>query len=73
MARKQRNSGFRTLPIQVRISPGRKEKNKTAAKKSREKTASTTVWSAVGNKLSMPTVKETVAQRGMAKNGPMVR
>ena len=36
-ARKQRNKGVSTFPTQVRISPGRREKKSTAAKKTREK------------------------------------
>lgn len=72
-ARKHRNSGLSTLPIQVSSSPGRSEKNSTAPKNTREKSASARRWSAPGRSCCTPTVQETVAQRGMANSGPMVR
>ena len=71
-ARKNRNRGLSSLPIHVMIEAGRREKNSTAAKNSAEKRHSaallctpTSGW--------MPTLKETVAVRGMANSGPMAR
>ena len=70
---RQRKSGFSTFPTQVRISPGRREKNSTAAKNTAENTASAAVCISAGRILSTPTVNETVAQRGIARNGPIAR
>ena len=55
-AKKQRNSGLSTLPIQVKISPGRSEKKSTAAKNTSEKMASASVWPVAGSSRWMPTV-----------------
>ena len=63
-----------TLPTQTRILPGRSEKNSAAAKKAAENASrQSRVLPPCGSTCSSPTVKEVVAQRGMAKNGPMVR
>ena len=73
-AKKTRNSGVSTLPTQVRISPEFSERTSTARKNRSEKTTSTTsVYAPSPNLLFMPMVKETAPQRGIAKNGPMVR
>ena len=74
MARKTRKMGVMTLPIQTVISPGRRDKISTMAKKITEKIKSAMDSDAPA--LSMgatPTVKEVVAHLGMAKPGPMVR
>ena len=74
MANTHKNRGLSTLPIQVRICPGRRDRASTTAKNASENTASATPCHApAGSTRSMPTVYETVAHRGMAKNGPMVR
>ena len=72
--RNTRNSGVRILPTHVRIFPGKSEKPSTAAKNSAENTASAGALPApLPSSGSTPTVNGTAAQRGMAKNGPMVR
>ena len=66
--------GVMTLPIQTVISPGRRDKISTMAKKIAEKIFSASDSDAPA--LSMgatPTVKEVVAHLGIAKPGPMVR
>ena len=73
IAKKHKNNGFNILPIQTSIFPGRSEKNKTTAKKRTENTASAIVWSFSGNICSTPTENATVAQRGIAKKGPIVK
>ena len=61
------------MPTHVRILPGRREKNSAAPKNTTEKPSSQSFKFAVsGITCSRPTVNETVAQRGIAKNGPMV-
>ena len=73
-ARNSRKQGLSTLPTQTRILPGRSEKNSAAAKKAAENASrQSRVLPPCGSTCSSPTVKEVVAQRGMAKNGPMVR
>ena len=49
------------------------EKPSTSAKKISEKTASASPCSSAGSRPDTATVKGTVAQRGMAKKGPMDR
>ena len=74
MARNTRKQGVRILPTQVRILPGRSAKKSAAAKNATEKSSRySVVLPSCGRICSRPTVKEVVAQRGMAKNGPMVR
>ena len=73
-----RNTGFNTFPIQVMISPGLREKNRTTAKNKNENAACQSIYplpdtAFAGRILSIPTVKETEAHRGVAKNGPIVR
>ena len=58
----------------MRIFPGRSEKNSTAPKNARENSSRNRgVHLLSGRSCSRPMVKEVVAHRGMAKNGPMVR
>ena len=71
--RRQRKSGFSTFPTQVRISPGRREKKSVAAKNTAENTTRAIVCISDGRIRSTPTVNETVAQRGIARNGPIAR
>ena len=71
--RNTRNTGVSTLPTHVRIFPGLMEKARTAAKKQSEKSASGSVPASAPSSGATPTVNETVAQRGMAKSGPIVR
>ena len=74
MASTSRNSGVSSFPTHVKILPGRREKNSTAAKNTQENAASSTVaLTSSPSSGSMPTVKDVEAQRGMAKKGPMVR
>ena len=74
MASTSRNSGVSSFPTHVKILPGRREKNSTAAKNTQENAASSTVALTFSpSSGSMPTVKDVEAQRGMAKKGPMVR
>ena len=74
MPRKTRKQGFRILPTQVRILPGRSAKKSAAAKNATEKSSRYSVLLPFcGSTCSSPTVNDVVAQRGMAKNGPMVR
>ena len=74
IARLIRNRGVRTLPIYVRSFPGRSENHNTAAKNRSENTQiihfAVTSLSIIGR---IPTENEVDAQRGIAKNGPMVR
>ncbi len=62
------------LPIQRVIFPGRMEKKSTKIKNIREKInnagASGILSAIIG---VIPVVKDVVAHRGMAKNGPIVR
>ena len=74
MLRKIRKNGVRILPTQVRILPGYSENSSAAAKKATEKSSRySCILPSAGRICSRPTVKETVAHLGMAKNGPMVR
>ena len=74
MPRKTRKQGFRILPTQVRILPGRSAKKSAAAKNAAEKSSRYSVLLPFcGSTCSSPTVNDVVAQRGMAKKGPMVR
>ena len=75
MPRNSRKNGLRILPTHVRILPGKSENRSAAAKNTAEKTSShsRSCSAACGTACSIPTVKAVVAQRGMAKNGPMVR
>jgi len=71
--RNARNTGLSSLPIQVMILLGFREKSSTAAKNTAEKIASATCSLASPMSLPAPTLKLVLAQRGMAKRGPMVR
>ena len=73
MPRKPRKQGVSTRPTQVRIFPGQREKSSAAVKKTRVKSSRKSRVFPAGRTCSSPTVKEVVAQRGMAKKGPMVR
>ena len=66
--------GLMILPIQSVILPGRSEKNSTNAKKMAEKirSASHSFEPSVSMGVT-PVVNDTVAQRGMANSGPIVR
>ena len=72
-ARQTRNSGLSTLPTQVRILPGRRENHSTAPKNTSENRASAPWPPPPPSAGATPTSKGTVAHRGMAKKGPMVR
>ena len=52
---------------------GFRENSSTMAKNTREKMARYSVSLPSGSRFTAPTVKEVLAQRGMAKRGPMVR
>lgn len=70
MASTSRNSGVSSFPTHVKILPGRREKNSTAAKNTQENAASSTVALTFSpSSGSMPTVKDVEAQRGMAEEG----
>ena len=73
IARQQRNTGLRNLPIHVMIFPGLSEKVSTTAKKSSENTARQTFSLASPRRGITAILKGTVAQRGLAKKGPIVR
>ena len=62
-----------TLPIQVIISPGRRENSSTAVKKTAVNTSCASAPEALPSSGETPATNEVVAQRGMAKKGPMVR
>ena len=73
-AKTKRNKGLRNFPTQVRILPGRKEKNKTSAKNPNVKINSARVlFISSGIIAEKPDSNGTVKQRGAAKNGPSVR
>ena len=55
------------------IFPGLSEKYSTAAKNAAEKSSRQSFACPAGRIFSSPTENDTVAQRGIAKNGPMVR
>ena len=62
------------FPIQSVMFPGRREKNSTSAKNTAEKRNSVMRGDiAVPSIGAMPVVNDVVAQRGMAKHGPMVK
>ena len=62
------------LPIQTVIFPGRREKNSTRPKNTRENISRTSASETFSPSIGwIPVVKEVVAHLGMAKNGPMVR
>ena len=65
--------GLMILPIQTVILPGRSEKNSTNAKKIAEKISSAMDCAPSDTRGERPVVNETVAQRGIAKSGPIVR
>ena len=71
-SRKMRKTGVSTLPTHVSILPGLSEKASTAAKKQSEKAASGSAPPSAPSSGAAPTVNETVAQRGIAKSGPIV-
>ena len=74
MPKLTRNTGLSTLPTQVRIPLGRRENTSTTPKKISENTARAQGDSPhVPSSGCTPTENGTVAQRGTAKNGPMVR
>ena len=52
---------------------GRSESTATTAKNASENSASASPLPSAPTSGCIPSVKGTVAQRGMAKNGPMVR
>ena len=61
------------MPTHVRILPGRSENHSTAAKK-RSENIQTSHFAVVSSIIGLiPTENEVEAQRGMAKNGPIVR
>ena len=70
--RRIRKTGLMTRPTQVRMPLGRREKKSTSRKKTSENPSSHSL-SLPASSGSTPTVKEVVAHRGMAKQGPMVR
>ena len=73
-ARSARKIGVRILPTWVRILPGLSENASTTTKNTSEKIASASDWlEPAGIRVATATVKGVVAQRGMAKKGPMVR
>ena len=73
-ARNSRKMGLMILPIQTVILPGLSEKNRTNAKKTAEKIRSASGSREASVSIGVtPVVKDVVAQRGMAKSGPMVR
>mgnify|MGYP000431808840 CR=1 FL=1 len=66
--------GLLITGTQVRILPGRSAKKSAAAKNATEKSSRYSVLLPFcGSTCSSPTVNDVVAQRGMAKNGPIVR
>ena len=65
--RAARKSGVSILPTHVSILPGRSENHSTAAKNTSHFAVPSSI---IG---LMPTENEVEAQRGMAKNGPIVR
>ena len=71
--RNTRNPGVSTLPTHVRIFPGLSESASTTAKNASEKSRSHGPCVPLGSDCAMPTVYATVAQRGMANSGPIVR
>lgn len=73
MPRNSKNRGFKILPTQVRMPEGRREKKSTTRKNRAENAHSTAFSRPWGSSGSTPTLKETVAVRGMANRGPMVR
>ena len=68
-----RKSGVSVRPIEVRMLAGRSESAATMAKNASENRASARERPSAPTSGSTPRVKGTVAQRGMAKKGPMVR
>lgn len=56
MPRKSRKQGFRTLPIQVKIFPGRREKKSVTAKKATENSSRKSLAWPSGKICSRPTV-----------------
>ena len=60
-------------PIEVRMLAGRSENAATMVKNTNENSASARPLCSAPTSGSTPRVKGTVAQRGIAKNGPMVR
>ena len=74
MPRNSKKHGLRILPTLVRILPGNSEKSSTAAKNKTENSSKKSCTFALsGKSCSSPTVNDTVAQRGIAKKGPIVR
>ncbi|KIR02763.1 hypothetical protein P261_01578 [Lachnospiraceae bacterium TWA4] len=62
------------FPIQRVIFAGRSEQNSTIAKNTNENPSNSILSSAIPLKIgSAPTVNEVDAQRGIAKNGPIVK
>ena len=72
-ARNSRKHGLSTLPTHTRIFPGLSAKNSTAAKNASESSRRYSFVLPCGSTCSSPTVNDVVAQRGTAKNGPIVR
>ena len=72
-AKNAKKVGFSSLPTHVKIFPGRSENQSAAAKNTKEKINSHVPALLSGRRCSKPTVKEVVAQRGLAKNGPIVK
>ena len=72
-AKTKRNKGLRNFPTQVRILPGRSEKNKSSAKKTDVKIKSARdLFIPAGIIAEKPDSNGTVKQRGHAKSGPSV-
>ena len=73
MPRNSKNRGFKIFPTQVRMPEGRREKYSTTRKNNAENTHRISFACSWGSRGSTPTLKDTVAVRGMANRGPMVR
>ena len=72
--RNARKQGLSILPTHTSILPGLSAKNSAAPKNRKEKSSRyICALPFCGSTCSSPTVNAVVAQRGMAKNGPIVR